>query len=763
MKTKELMFILALLSVIVGLVSFGANPSDGVPDHSEEGTWDGECGESMHWELTCHYSPIESAGGTYEYYLQVTGDGVMENYTSTERPSWEEFIPLSSTSSIRSVYWGTSDDGSGLSNRMVSIGDYAFYNTPITEFCLYGSAGEILLERIGDYAFANSGVVRFVSSEKDNGVVTMPHLTYIGDHAFEGSGLKDLDLVTLAPNLTYLGAYAFGGCTDLSAIEIPESVEYIGQNAFQGCSNLRTVTVNSPNTVIESSAFSGCSDVKVVLQGFTKVPDNVLSGIQEIAAVEIGDGAVSIGDSAFSGCVNVRSVSIPDSVRSIGGSAFMGCPITSVNIPGDIEYIGSHAFDGCDLQSPSRLDFGRNLTEIGDYAFRGSTGLRSIDIKDTVQSIGEGAFAGCPNIEYIRMPFSISLESSNGITMFSDLGSLKSIEFTTGQGTGNDYDQGIAGMWSTLPEQGAALELGEGIGYIGNYAFCGFKGITDLVIPDYTEAVGEHAFDGCDIHSVTLGLSLGTIGDHAFDGNENLNKVVNRAYLLTDSMAPGSDAHGGVAMNATEVVNSVFMGYDGDYQIAVDEVSGESLLIAYNGEIEPSMTMPSSFTVVDAADPGRSFTTSETKIASSFLEGTGDAPATAIESVVLGENIKAIGNNAFVNLPSLKEAWIECPGAFVGAYCFTGCEPDRIFLAEGMTICDTAFSDPYCITADGVRLFGSELSGHVWTDINGIRSLGSLNSFSEDIQDFAAIAMAATALIVLAVIAEFVVVVVRNR
>jgi hypothetical protein len=85
--------------------------------------------------------------------------------------------------------------------------------------------------------------------------------------------------------------------------------------------------------------------------------------------------AISDGDISYRVRVDkCTSVVIPDSVTNIGDCAFDGCTgLTSVVIPDSV-------------------------TNIGDYAFRGCSGLTSVVIPDSVTNIGDYAFDGCTKI-----------------------------------------------------------------------------------------------------------------------------------------------------------------------------------------------------------------------------------------------------------------------------------------------------------------------------------------------------------------------------
>ena len=96
----------------------------------------------------------------------------------------------------------------------------------------------------------------------------------------------------------------------------------------------------------------------------------------------------------------ITRVELPDNLSSIGDNAFSGCTALEYcfNCSG-LQRIGDHAFDGCtSCHCPWMLD----ICEIGNYAFRGCPSYWSVIVcSETVTRIGEGAFAGCGNLEEI--------------------------------------------------------------------------------------------------------------------------------------------------------------------------------------------------------------------------------------------------------------------------------------------------------------------------------------------------------------------------
>lgn len=76
------------------------------------------------------------------------------------------------------------------------------------------------------------------------------------------------------------------------------------------------------------------------------------------------------------------------------GAVFSSCVnIESVEIPNSVTSIGDYAFDGC--TGLTSISIPNSITSIGEEVFGGCSSLTSITIPDNMTSIGNAAFYGC--------------------------------------------------------------------------------------------------------------------------------------------------------------------------------------------------------------------------------------------------------------------------------------------------------------------------------------------------------------------------------
>ena len=337
--------------------------------------------------------------------------------------------------------------------------------------------------------------------------------------------------------LTSIDSGAFRECIGLTSVEIPAGVTSIGGSAFYGCSGLTSVEIPASVTSIGSDAFSECIGLTSVEipAGVTSIGRRAFYDCSGLASVEIPAGVTSIGYEAFSGCIGLTSVEIPASVTSIGDGAFSRCiGLTSVYYQGDLArwcegfvynyhslmaycenlYINGDLVQG-DLVIPA------GVTSIGDYAFRGCSGLTSVEIPASVTSIGSSAFSGCSGLTSVEIPASVI---SIGESAFIDLSGLTSVIFGEDsllESIGGQAFYGCSGL--------SSVEIPACVTFIGYSAFMGCSGLTSVEIPASVTSIGFQAFRECSkLTSVTFEDTNGWYFSADFTKTE---------VTLTDSVA----------------------------------------------------------------------------------------------------------------------------------------------------------------------------------------------------------------------------------
>ena len=371
----------------------------------------------------------------------------------------------------------------------------------------------------------------------------------------------DFRKVVIGSGCTAIGAEAFLGCTGLTNITIPNSVTEIGRQAFEGCT--------------------------------------------ELASITIPDGVRTIGAGAFRGCTGLTSITIPDSVWQIGKDAFRDVPhifcsaalrskdywgakdgtyVQGKKIfcsrPGKDTLVWHMVDDTLYIEGQGRLRCGSNnwfrdtvrhvviapgCTAIADFVFQKHHNLESIDLPDTLRTIGErafcrceklrevnipdsvigigkGAFSGCKNLEKVHLPrnltqihddtffYCASLENVQipdsvhyiGSHAFHRVKSINNLPLNLGNwGTKTlGYCKRGCGLGvgafaiAGLP---AHIEIPDRVSIISEGAFGGCKSLVSVKFPRYVTEIGENAFFGCSqLECLEIPETVTEIGGYAF-------------------------------------------------------------------------------------------------------------------------------------------------------------------------------------------------------------------------------------------------------
>jgi hypothetical protein len=253
-------------------------------------------------------------------------------------------------------------------------GNIVFQDTITKSACLYANNGWDT-NGDGEISYAEAAAVTDLTTIFKDQVqmtkfnelqyFTNPELTTIHDHAF--AGCVNLQEITLPPQITTIGNYAFGystdnqgqivPCSSLHSIVIPEGVTQIGDYAF--CySGLESIILPFSLTSIGQQAFEHCPLTSVYVPASVNSINNNPFVSESIETIEVDpmnatydsrnacNAIIRKSDNKLiSGCKNTV---IPNGVLSIGYGAFeYATGLTSITLPGSVTTIGQHAFDHC--------------------------------------------------------------------------------------------------------------------------------------------------------------------------------------------------------------------------------------------------------------------------------------------------------------------------------------------------------------------------------------------------------------------------------
>ena len=338
---------------------------------------------------------------------------------------------------------------------------------------------------------------------------------------------------------------------------------------------------------------------------------------------------------------------------------------------GTYEVSGIEATDTTELVIPAKVN-NKDVTKIGDQAFRNCTSLTSVTIPAGVTSIGEYAFSGCTSLADIVIPDSVT---SIGGHAFARCSNLKRVNISD-----------IAAWCNIdfLPSYVGEVYFPQHTNPLGQGALLYLDGelVTNLVIPNDVQKVKKYAFYGCEsLISVTFENGVSGIGEYSFSACERLASIT-----LPDSI--------------TYIHGSAFIGCSG-----MQKVNISSLSAWLNIELDQTKINNSSSSGSDSKTP-------LDQGAGLYIDGE------LVTDIVIPEGIKNIPSYSFYGYDSLKSVTISDSVTSIGDFAFYGCTSlTSITIPQNITNVGTDVFG-YCLQIQHIYI--SDISAWITGDSYGI-------------------------------------------
>lgn len=303
---------------------------------------------------------------------------------------------------------------------------------------------------LGDFIIENRTVTGYRGSAEN---IKLPSSAdRVAPEAFVNNG--KLKKVIVPDHYVEIGKGAFRNCSALEKLTIP----FVGQNEYQNTFLAYLFGADSYKDnffKVYAHLSNGSLYLDDIVYSENHVPET-------LNTVVVTGTATSVGEGAFSNCFGLSKVIYSDysELTHIGASAFRNCP-----------YLGYDSL----TQTTVRLDFLRNVTRIGEYAF--------------------AAYATEPDA---------AGENSYILSSLREVAPLEQIE---------KIDRNAFESCLYLNR----VKFGDNLETIGDWAFYRAASLTEINIPDSVESIGNYAFFyNIGLNTLTLGKNVASIGDYAF-------------------------------------------------------------------------------------------------------------------------------------------------------------------------------------------------------------------------------------------------------
>ena len=573
------------------------------------------------------------------------------------------------------------------------------------------NANEIIKEI---YPYAFSGVSKMTS-------FNFNQITTIGDFAFEDcTGLKS---IVIGSKVTTIGASAFKDCFNMQSIDIPANVTSIGEKAFNGMpASVRCqVAWNTPLS-INDNTFSnyeelssgqvsgilfvqkGTRDKYIIAPGwkFFQIFKEMSMADYDATIIDFadplvekltvanwdadGDGHISYDEASvvanlgnvFTGqpITSFNELQYFTALTEIGDNAFKDTQLAAITMPEGITRFGKSSFQGTALVTFNRLP---NLTEIGDSAFAYNSGFQAVSISQNIQTVGTGAFKGCPNLTAITVDANNANYSSVDGVLYNKAGNVL-LQFPAAKTIGAEYVLStdvteIGEDAFTMSSQLVILSLHEGVTSIGANAFRACEALDSVIVAWHTPlAVPANTFSGVNVKNVSLSVPKGTLS--AYKAASVWKNFRIDEYLDDTSVIEFADA----TVKAICVDN---WDLDKDGELTVNEAKqAYSLGSSFQGQPITSFRELKYFTGLIAI-PSNAF-----------------AGCTALKAIELPKTVKNIQNGAFSGCTSLTYLQIPVATNQIGKGILANC--------SSLTTISVALGNTNYVAEDGV-LFSNNM------------------------------------------------------
>lgn len=364
-------------------------------------------------------------------------------------------------------------------------------------------------------------------------------------------------------------------------------------------------------------------------------------------------------------------------VIKIGDWAFRGCSgLSGITLPNSITSIGGQAFLSC--SGLSSITIPSSVTNIGLSAFSGCIGLNSVVISDLGAWCNIDFLGPDSNPLYYAVWLWLNNELLQEIIIPNDVKEIKRYAFYNYESLYSIKNTGSLERIGKYAFYNCAnlfyIDFGDNVESIEDYAFSDCCELTNLVLSEKLKTIGFYTFRGCGkITSLTIPSSVTSIGAHAFKNWAGLKEL-----RIEDGIVPLCCGLGEDTYNS---VDYFFENSPIEYLYVGRNLSGYTFSYAYGDWRSTLRTV----------EIGNGMTSIPNAMFDSCRK---------LSSVSISDNVETIGGGAFM---CCAFSSIQLPSKLrtIGPSAFKEGKLKNIQIPQSVTsIGDAAFH--YCLELDGI-------------------------------------------------------------
>ncbi len=398
------------------------------------------------------------------------------------------------------------------------------------------------------------------------------------------------------------------------------------------------------------------------------------------------DSTPALNKSLYFSNVNLSSLNITKGSTENGGIAcyaenvYNNCTTVDdfvFSTSGSVNYLVAYTGNETSIELPDGYNGGDY--KIADFAFSGCTDLISVEIPNSVTSIGKNAFADCTGLKSVivgTQVLEIHNKSFPRVNKFIFLGNTApirsdypSLKYKPESDVIYVSNAEVYGYGTEYPRLSSMFEV-DGVKYVPlSTKEC------DVIDCCYDVTVANVAVDSIVMYK-SRKMTVKNINNYSFYNNKYIKQAyVNNDGYVGDYAFYGCDSIVGdvVVENNGFIGASAFWNCDGIENVDISNngyIGGsafrncdgiENVNISNNGYIGMSAFLNcTNLVTANVHNKG-------------YIGGSAFQDCTSLKNLVLGENVGSLGASAFKNCSSLQELAIPNNIPSMGAYCFSDC------------------------------------------------------------------------------------------
>lgn len=329
----------------------------------------------------------------------------------------------------------------------------------------------------------------------------------------------------------------------------------------------------------------------------------------------------------------------------------------SVNDKNNQVCIKGYTGENSNLKIPEKIE-GIDVTKIEKKAFAGNKKIKSVEIPDSIENVGEHAFQGCPSITSVSVGKLLDEYSMKRI--FDGYASITDVIISGGV-TSITYEgfKGCAALES--------LKICDGVKIIPGDTFKDCLNLKEITLPDSIMEIGNEAFLNTAYYNDESNWEDGVlyIGNHLVASKEKISGD----YTIKDGTLTVAAFAFSVRfdLNSVKIPDSVrsigMMAFYATKYYENEDNWDNDVLYIDNHLIEAKKTVSGSYSVKEGT----------LSIADNAFCDYSE-PNVVLESVSIPDSVKTIGSYAFYKCSNLKAVTIPDSVCFIGESAFNGCK-----------------------------------------------------------------------------------------